>query len=384
MKIISIGTDRNLFDKESVVRARILEYGALFEEMHIVVFTKLSSKYKPEKISPNMWIYPTNSFSRFLYVRDATKTAFDIYKKINQNLNNIIVTCEDPFGCGLVGMRLKKKTNIALHIQIHTDFLSPFFKKESFFNMFRVRIAKKVLPFADAVRVVSERIKTSLLKTNLIHVDPKVLPIFVDIEKIKQTPITFDLKKKYPQFKFIVLVASRLTKEKNISLALKALGRIITQYPGVGLVIAGSGREEFSLKKEVKNLGLSKNVMFESWQQDLISYYKTAHLFLVTSNYEGYGMTIVEALASHCPTIATDVGIARDVLSDGDVFVCPVGDDYCLYEKIKLCIENNALRETFAEEAMLRLAKVTFQSKSVYLEEYKTSINSANDFLVKK
>lgn len=384
MKIISIGTDRNLFDKESVVRARILEYGALFEEMHIVVFTKLSSKYKPEKISPNMWIYPTNSFSRFLYVRDATKTAFDIYKKINQNLNNIIVTCEDPFGCGLVGMRLKKKTNIALHIQIHTDFLSPFFKKESFFNMFRVRIAKKVLPFADAVRVVSERIKTSLLKTNLIHVDPKVLPIFVDIEKIKQTPITFDLKKKYPQFKFIVLVASRLTKEKNISLALKALGCIITQYPGVGLVIAGSGREEFSLKKEVRNLGLSKNVMFESWQQDLISYYKTAHLFLVTSNYEGYGMTIVEALASHCPTIATDVGIARDVLSDGDVFVCPVGDDYCLYEKIKLCIENNALRETFAEEAMLRLAKVTFQSKSVYLEEYKTSINSANDFLVKK
>ena len=57
------------------------------------------------------------------------------------------------------------------------------------------------------------------------------------------------------------------------------------------------------------------NVIFEKWidRETLFSYYKTVDLFLVTSLYEGYGMTLVEAQAAGCPIISTDVGVAREV-----------------------------------------------------------------------
>ncbi len=61
-------------------------------------------------------------------------------------------------------------------------------------------------------------------------------------------------------------------------------------------------------------LKLDDNVVLDGWQnkETIYSYYKTADLLLVTSDYEGYGMTIIEALASGLPVLSTDVGIARE------------------------------------------------------------------------
>jgi len=128
----------------------------------------------------------------------------------------------------------------------------------------------------------------------------------------------------------------------------------------------------------VKKLKIDKSVVFEPWQNDLISYYKTANLFLVTSNYEGYGMTIVEAIASHCPVVSTDVGIAKEILQDGISFVCPVGDENCFVDLTLKLIADNALRERFGFEARGRLGEVTFSLKKDYLDAYKKSIDAAS------
>jgi glycosyltransferase involved in cell wall biosynthesis len=58
----------------------------------------------------------------------------------------------------------------------------------------------------------------------------------------------------------------------------------------------------------------------------------------LTSEYEGYGMTLIEALAASCPIVTTKVGIAKtDLFKDGvNSFVCPVGDVDCLSKKIIL------------------------------------------------
>lgn len=110
-------------------------------------------------------------------------------------------------------------------------------------------------------------------------------------------------------------MASRLTREKNIGLAIEAIREIIKSKPRTGLVIVGSGQESEKLKAKSAKLNLEKNVIFEPWidQETLYSYYKTADLFLVTSLYEGYGMTLVEALAAGCPIVSTDIGVAREM-----------------------------------------------------------------------
>lgn len=379
MKVISIGTDRNIFKQGSAVEGRTKEYGTLFDELHIVVFSRFF-QFLPRKkqISDNVWAYGTNSFSRFFYIRDAKKTAKKIFKKIN-NGSKIIVTTQDPFETGLVGLSLKKDLKLPLHVQIHTDFLSPHFSKGSILNNYRLKIAKRVLKEADALRVVSKKIMHSLSNVELKSgVVPTVLPIFVDVEKFEKAEIKEDLKKKYPQYNFIILIASRLTKEKNIPMALEVVRRLSFAYPKIGLVIVGSGPEKGRLERLTRRFGIQKHVVFESWKDDLISYYKTANLFLLTSDYEGYGMSIVEAISSHCPVVSTDVGIASEILKDGEKpFVCGVRDTACFFKQISHLIENPQFREHYVHEAHNHLDQITAQDKKTYLSQYKESIEAA-------
>ncbi|MBU2633422.1 glycosyltransferase [Patescibacteria group bacterium] len=369
-----ISTDKGIFDEKSEVRQRIIEYGRLAEKLDIVVFNikNLELPYTHDReymvISENVRIYPTNSRSRWFYLFDAIK----IGKKIEKP---DLVTSQDPFECGLAGWRLAKYFSTKLQLQVHTDFLNPYFQNESLLNKIRVKIAKFLIPKADCIRVVSKRIKDSILaKSNF----PKevglqkieILPVFVDVEKIKNEPIQVSLKEKYPQFDFIILMASRLTKEKNIGMATEAMEGVVKSYPRVGLIIVGVGPEKANLKFKIKNLKLDKNVIMESWMTNLSSYYKTADLFLLTSNYEGYGMTVVEAVACGCPVIMTDVGLAGDVLESGyGGKVIPVGGKKELEDLIKSFYANSDLRDGL----LLYSSKITdsIPSKTEYLKKYK-------------
>ena len=102
---------------------------------------------------------------------------------------------------------------------------------------------------------------------------------------------------------------------------------VVKQNHKIGMVIVGEGREESALKLKTtcppkarvsgdgrrENYQLKTNIIFEPWTNDLPSYYKTADVFLTTSWYEGYGMTLVESAACYTPIVSTDVGIAREV-----------------------------------------------------------------------
>ena len=266
MKIISIGSDRNLFVKDSEAQKRIKEYGNLFDELHIVVFSTRNYQLFPlrgisrretiinYKITDNIFIYPTNSRSRWFYIWDAYKIAK--LSIINYQLS--IVTCQDPFESGLVGWLLKMRYKLPLQLQVHTDIFSPHFRRESLLNGLRVLIAKFLLPRADGIRVVSERIKASLSTFDFrLSTKITVLPIFVDIKKIQSAKIKTDLHQKYPEYDFIILMASRLTREKNISLAIEAMHELATKYEKntnirkILLLIVGEGPEREALQESI-------------------------------------------------------------------------------------------------------------------------------------
>jgi glycosyltransferase involved in cell wall biosynthesis len=96
---------------------------------------------------------------------------------------------------------------------------------------------------------------------------------------------------------------------------------------------------------------------------------KTADLFLVTSNYEGYGMTIVEALAAGCTVVSTDVGCAREVIQDGvNGFVVSVGDTNVLA---------NVVRKIATREIKFTTKLPVPLTKEEYLAAYKKSWEDA-------
>ncbi len=361
-----ISTDRKILSGQSAVAKRMIEYASVLGELHIVIFALEHRDLGPKKIAPNVWIYPTNSKSKFGYIGDATYIGKQILK--NVYFGQTVITTQDPFESGIVGVFLKRASKFPLQVQLHTDAWDKHFMHHGILNWIRVGIiAPFVLKRVNGMRVVSEKIR----RDTILHgkLDPKivsVLPIFVDVFSFANTPVVLDLHKKYPEWKTIILMTSRLTREKNIRLAFKAFRMIIKKYPDVGLVVVGDGPEKGKLLSLSKRWKLDRNVAFEDWQHDLVSYFKTADIFLNTSLYEGYGMTLIEAGASGRPIVTTRVGVGYDFLEDGrNALVCPVGDDDCIYTKLVNILENPLIQNRLGTEIQKNILE-----KAVSKEEY--------------
>ncbi len=366
MNVLVINLVKATFNARSTNRYRLEEYSRLVDKMFVVVWTK--EKEEPIVWQNKLFIYPTNSKFRLLYFLDSLRLAGKIRKKHGLDL----VLTQDPFETGLAGWIIAGWFRLKLLMQIHTDFLSSYFWKESLLNKFRVFLAKILVRKAHSLQVVSERIKKSLLPITRYPLLVTTLPIFIDIKKIQVMPIKENLHQKYPQFDFIILMASRLSKEKNIDLAIRAMAEVVKKYPKAGLVIVGTGPERENYSLLITHYSLLNNVILENAIpfEQLISYYKTADLFLLTSNYEGYGMAVTEAMAAGCPVIMTDVGLAGEILENNkEGMVVPVGNKEKLVEAISNLIENKELREQLTDNALEKVKN--FPTKEEYLANYK-------------
>lgn len=358
-----LSTDASILTQGSNAYERMLGYAKLFEELHIIVYVR-SLKSEVRRVG-NLYLYPTNTRFRLAYFWQAYKIGYSIIRNWKLEIRNCVITTQDPFETGLVGVWLKNKFMIPLQIQCHVDFLNKYFWQESLKNKLRTILAKFILSRADGIRVVSERIKSSFI-SYFLHPksDIVVLPIFVDIKKIVDAPIKTDLHKKYQNFDFIILMASRLSCEKNIGLAIEAMKEVALKYPRALLLIVGSGDDKARFQ-------LRENIIFEPWTEDLSSYYKTADLFVLASNYEGYGRTIIEALAAKLPVVSTDVGIASEFVSRSGGLVVGVGDQAALSRAMLEMINHKhagnlgaiyeVIKDMLSREEYLRLYKESLE-----------------------
>ena len=100
-----------------------------------------------------------------------------------------------------------------------------------------------------------------------------------------------------------MLLVGRLVYEKGFHLALDALAGAIERYGDVRFVVAGTGTAEAELKKQARQLGLTKYGKFLGWVGDdmLHSLYRVSDVCLVPSIYEPFGLVALEAMASRLP-----------------------------------------------------------------------------------
>ncbi len=308
-----ISTDRTMFLSQSSVQARTEKYAAAAGEMDVIVFAL--KKLDLKSISKDaLSIYPTNSSSKLLYIRDAVKIARTLPRPD-------VITAQDPFEAGLAALYIARHFNVPLHIQIHTNFsASSFISHHWPLNAIRLLLAGYVLSRATRIRTVSNKIREGILKNYHLTIPVSVLPIFVDTLRFKNTLVPETLSVRFQSYDKKILVVSRLEREKGVEMAIRALAEasIATSC----LIILGEGRERERLEEEAKHLNISSQVFFEG-RQDPAAYYKLADVVLFPSDsYDGYGMVIIEALVAGTPVIATDVGIARDA----GAIVVPIED----------------------------------------------------------
>lgn len=365
MNVLMLSTDVSILEHGSESHGRMKDYGTLAERLDIIVCTVGVPKQELV-ISENTRAIPTNSRTKLWYVRDMARIA----KKYAIGTAYSLVTSQDPFETGLAGWFISRRLKAKLQLQIHTDFLSPYFRRSSFKNKIRVILAKWLLPKADSIRVVSERIKKSLIGLGLSEKKIIVLPIFVDVEKIQSRPTAVDLHKKHPQFDFIILMASRLTREKNILLAINAMSETVKSHPKAGLVIVGDGPEKERLQRTIHDSRLTACVLFEPRTPHLTMYYKTADVFLNTSNYEGYGRTLIEAAAAGLPIITTNVGVVGEVFNKGNCVIVPIGNQTWLAQALINVATSGDFRKQLSERARVAVRKLPNKEQLLTLQKH--------------
>lgn len=113
------------------------------------------------------------------------------------------------------------------------------------------------------------------------------------------------------------------------------------------LVFVGDGPDLDKLKLYVKSKpeSVAKHIFFEGNQMNIQDYYRSAKLFVFSSSFEGFGLTIVEALQSGIPVVASDCHTGpREILGDNEYgLLCKVEDSKDMAKKIYQMITNKEL-----------------------------------------
>ncbi len=367
MNILMIGTDLNLLREGSGVRERSIHYASMLGKLDIIVFGASATEVAASgnivkggesaksggivQLAENCFVHPVRKSWKFLEAFTAIKMALKIADR------STIISVQDPFEVGLLGLFISRIKRCALHAQVHIDFFNPYFKKESLRQRIQAMIAGFVLKHADGVRVVSKKIKDYVIKDLGVR-EGKVtfVPVFVDTKTAENSLITSDLHKLFPEFTWIVLVAARYVKQKNIPLAISAFDEFKKNIAAgsikaglvsaAGLVIAGSGPEEASIRRFISEKSLDDSVKLGSWTKEFASCMKTCDVFLMSSDYEGYGMTVVEAASLGKSIIMTDVGCAGDFLvNENNGLVVPVGNAAAMAQALARLFNDRAFSE---------------------------------------
>lgn len=139
--------------------------------------------------------------------------------------------------------------------------------------------------------------------------------------------------------------------QKNHDLLLRSFARIFDQ--DARLMLLGQGDQEWALRSLASELGIAHRVVFAGFHSDPTPFYVTADLFVLSSDYEGFGNVIVEALAQGLPVVSTDCPSGpAEILENGRWGrLVPVGDAIALAEAI-----NEALKAEHDRDALKRRA----------------------------
>jgi glycosyltransferase involved in cell wall biosynthesis len=163
-----------------------------------------------------------------------------------------------------------------------------------------------------------------------------------------------------------VLAVGTMKKQKNYPLMLRAFAKVVARMDAK-LMIAGAGQEESLIRQTIAELNLGAHVILAGFVDQPASLYGTADLFVLSSDYEGFGNVILEALASGLPVVSTDCKSGpAEILENGRYGrLSPVGDADALASN--MC----AALETPHDKNMLRARADAFQPNAIagkYLE----------------
>ena len=183
-----------------------------------------------------------------------------------------------------------------------------------------------------------------------VSVLPNPAPALPDL------PARDELQQRFGLNGATIAFAGRLTAQKSLGRALEA----VASADGVQLVIAGEGPDRAPLESRVHELGLDERVRFLGAQprERVVELFRAADATILSSTWENFPHTVVEALAAGTPVLAMEAGGVGEVVRDGvNGLLVPPGDTRALGEAVRRYFADAELRERLRAAAASSVAE---------------------------
>ena len=160
-------------------------------------------------------------------------------------------------------------------------------------------------------------IPTSRIRNIYNGIDPEPYQIEID-RRLKRQELGLPLGGK------IIGIVASLTHAKDHITLIRAFALVLAQLPQVRLLIVGEGPLEGKIRSEIQTLGIDSHVHFLGVRRDIPELLQLFDVFTLSSVIEGLPISLLEAMASSCPVVATSIpGVDELVNDDCGLLVSP-------------------------------------------------------------
>ncbi|MEO5893828.1 MAG: N-acetyl-alpha-D-glucosaminyl L-malate synthase BshA [Ferruginibacter sp.] len=205
---------------------------------------------------------------------------------------------------------------------------------------------------SDILTAVSENLREETYKNFHIEKDIEVIHNFVDVKRFNKKPVDAFKKLIAPEGEKIIVHASNFRKVKRVHDVVKAFLLINEKLPSK-LLLLGDGPERSPIEAEARNSNASDAIKFLGKQEQMEDILPIADLFLLTSEYESFGLAALEALAAEVPVISTNAGGLPEIIIDGDCgYMSNVGDVEDMAKNALLILQDHDTHERFKANAL--------------------------------
>lgn len=210
---------------------------------------------------------------------------------------------------------------------------------------------------------------STLLSGKIVAVSQNAASVCLDVEKISPSKVLVILNgintnvfcpveshRDTDRVPVNIGIVSRLSAEKDHQTLLEACKLLVAEHANFHLDIIGDGPLRGNLEQLVRNLELDAYVSLLGMKHDIPTLLRELDIFALSSTTEGISLTLLEAMASGLPIVATDVGGNPEVVVDGTTgFIVPPQNPEALAQKLSLLINDRLLRKRMGEAGRIRV-----------------------------
>jgi L-malate glycosyltransferase len=210
---------------------------------------------------------------------------------------------------------------------------------------------------SDAITAVSDNLREETFRYFKIEKDIHVINNFVDVTRFQKKPIDAFRRVIAPNGEKILLHASNFRRIKRVQDVVQIFSEVHKKVPSK-LLFVGDGPDRPMAEELARELGICDDIRFVGRQEQMEDILAIADLFLLTSEYESFGLAALEAMASGVPVISTNAGGLPEINVDGVTgYLAPVGDVKLMSSKAIEILSNEETLEQFKANARAHAEK---------------------------